>query len=118
MGLELWSDRSQIDPASHRWVQGVDDQPNSDADGDRSGEVRFASAAFGRSIRRDTLVSDFYARIDAREIALDAFAETGDELGRVGPEQPVGQSRGPACAGTFVALSLQPADALMTRMTD
>jgi len=80
MGLELWSDRSQIDPASHRWVQGVDDQPNSDADGDRSGEVRFASAAFGRSIRRDTLVSDFYARIDAREIALDAFAETGGGL--------------------------------------
>ena len=71
---------ARLDFSSHRWVQGVDDQPDSHADGDRSGEVLFASAALGRVIRRHTLVSDLYARIDAREIALDAFTERGGGL--------------------------------------
>lgn len=71
---------ADLDFSSHRWVQGVDDQPNGYVDGERSGQVLFVSAAFGRVIRREGLVSDFYARLDGRGITLDAFTETGGDL--------------------------------------
>lgn len=71
---------ADLDFSSHRWVQGLDDQPSGYVDGDRSGQVLFASAAFGRVIRREGLISDLYARLDARELTLDAFTETGGDL--------------------------------------
>ncbi|MNE14116.1 Autotransporter beta-domain protein [compost metagenome] len=42
--------------------------------------MRFASAAFGRVVRGERVTSDFYARLDARDITLDGFTETGGGL--------------------------------------
>lgn len=66
--------------SSRRWVQGLGGDPSGYAYGDRSGDILFASAAFGRVIRRAALTSEIYARVDAREMTLDAFTETGAGL--------------------------------------
>lgn len=65
---------------SHRWVEGLAGQPDGYAEGERSGEVRFVSAAFGRITRGEGLVHDLYARLEARDITLDGFTETGGGL--------------------------------------
>jgi outer membrane autotransporter protein len=71
---------ANLDFTSRRWVEGLAGQADGYADGDRSGDVRFASAAFGRVLRGERLTSDFYARLDARDITLDGFTETGGGL--------------------------------------
>ncbi len=71
---------ANLDFTSRRWVEGLAGQADGYADGDRSGDVRFASAAFGRVLRGERVTSDFYARLDARDITLDGFTETGGGL--------------------------------------
>ena len=71
---------ANLDFTSRRWVEGLAGQADGYADGDRSGDVRFASAAFGRVLRGERATSDFYARLDARDITLDGFTETGGGL--------------------------------------
>ena len=71
---------ADLDFTSRRWVEGLGGDPSGYAYGDRSGDVLFASAAFGRVIRREGLISDLYARLDAREMTLDGFTETGGGL--------------------------------------
>ena len=71
---------ADMDFTSRRWTQGLAGQPDGYATGERSGDVRFASAAFGRIARSPTRSSDLYARLDAREIKLDGFVETGAGL--------------------------------------
>ena len=71
---------ANLDFTSRRWVEGLAGQADGYADGDRSGDVRFASAAFGRVLRSERVTSDFYARLDARDITLDGFTETGGGL--------------------------------------
>jgi len=68
---------SDLDFDARRWVSGLAGQPNGYAASERSGEALFASAAFGRLRRSDRVTTDLYARIDAREITLDGFTETG-----------------------------------------
>ncbi len=69
-----------LDFTSRRWVEGLAGQPDGYADGNRSGDVRFASAALGRVLRDERVTSDFYARLDARDITLAGFTETGGGL--------------------------------------
>lgn len=76
-GVIGWSD---LDFSSRRWTTGIGGDPDAFAEGDRSGDSRFLSAAFGRIVKRDTVTSEFYARLDARSITLDAFTETGAGL--------------------------------------
>ena len=71
---------ADLDFDSRRWVSGLGGQPSGYAEGRRSGDLRFASAAFGRMIRREGWTSDLYARLDAREMTLDGFTETGGGL--------------------------------------
>ncbi|MFC5373244.1 IPT/TIG domain-containing protein [Brevundimonas faecalis] len=71
---------SQLDFASRRRVSGLAGQADGYADGERSGDVRFVSAAFGRITRGDGLIHDLYARVEARDIVLDGFTETGGGL--------------------------------------
>jgi uncharacterized protein YhjY with autotransporter beta-barrel domain len=71
---------ADLDFTSRRWGEGLGGDPSGYAHGDRSGDVLFASAAFGRLIRREGLISDVYARLDAREMTLDGFTETGGGL--------------------------------------
>ena len=71
---------ADLDFTSRRWVEGLAGQADGYADGERSGDVRFASAAFGRLLRGERVVSDFYARLDARDITLNGFTETGGGL--------------------------------------
>ncbi|MGH7019824.1 MAG: IPT/TIG domain-containing protein [Brevundimonas sp.] len=71
---------ANLDFTSRRWVEGLAGQADGYADGDRSGDVRFASTAFGRVVRGERVTSDFYARLDARDITLDGFTETGGGL--------------------------------------
>ena len=72
---------SDLDFDARRWVSGLAGQPNGYAASERSGEALFASAAFGRLRRSDRVTTDLYARIDAREITLDGFTETGGGYG-------------------------------------
>lgn len=67
---------ADLDFSSRRRVEGLGGDPSGYAYGDRSGDVLFASAAFGRVIRREGWTSDLYARVDTREMTLDAFTET------------------------------------------
>ncbi|RYF87626.1 MAG: autotransporter outer membrane beta-barrel domain-containing protein, partial [Caulobacteraceae bacterium] len=76
-GVIGWSD---LDFSSRRWTDGIGGDPSAYAAGDRSGDTRFVSAAFGRIVRRDAMVSEYYARLDARSISLDGFTETGAGL--------------------------------------
>ena len=71
---------ANLDFTSRRWVEGLAGQADGYADGDRSGDVRFASAALGRVLHGERVTSDFYARLDARDITLDGFTETGGGL--------------------------------------
>ncbi|MGH7019665.1 MAG: autotransporter outer membrane beta-barrel domain-containing protein, partial [Brevundimonas sp.] len=71
---------ADLDFTSRRWVEGLAGEGDGYADGDRSGDVRFASVAFGRVLRGERVTSDFYARLDARDITLDGFTETGGSL--------------------------------------
>jgi hypothetical protein len=71
---------ASLDFTSRRWVEGLAGQADGYADGERSGDVRFFSAAFGRVLRGERVTSDFYARLDARDITLDGFTETGGGL--------------------------------------
>ena len=72
---------ADLDFDARRWVSGLAGQPDGYADSDRSGDVRFVSAAFGRLMRSETMVTNIYARLDASEITLDGFTETGGGLG-------------------------------------
>jgi len=63
---------SNLDFSSRRWTDGIGGDPSGYADGDRSGDNKFVSAAFGRIVRGDTLVSEYYAS-----------ATTGSERPRV-----------------------------------
>ena len=72
--------RSRLDFDSRRWVVGLLGQANGYADGDRSGDVRFASATVGRTLRRQGLAADLYVRMEGRDIALDGFTETSGGL--------------------------------------
>ncbi|WEK58165.1 MAG: IPT/TIG domain-containing protein [Candidatus Brevundimonas phytovorans] len=71
---------ADLDFTSRRWVEGLAGQADGYAEGDRSGEVRFVSAAFGRVLRGERVTSDFYARLDARDITLKGFTETSGGL--------------------------------------
>jgi len=71
---------ANLDFTSRRWVEGLAGQADGYASGDRSGDVRFASAALGRVLHGERVTSDFYARLDARDITLDGFTETGGGL--------------------------------------
>jgi uncharacterized protein with beta-barrel porin domain len=73
-GVAGWSN---LDFDSRRWAQGLGGQPDAYAEGERSGDARFLSAAFGRMLRGETMTREVYARIDARSISLDGFTETG-----------------------------------------
>ncbi|WP_295215675.1 putative Ig domain-containing protein [uncultured Brevundimonas sp.] len=72
--------RSRLDFDSRRWVVGLLGQANGYADGDRSGDIRFASATVGRTLRRQGLAADLYVRMEGRDIALDGFTETSGGL--------------------------------------
>lgn len=65
---------------SRRWTTGLADEPDAFAIGDRDGEVRFVSATLGRMADQDGLRRSVYVRIDARDIVLDPFTETGAGL--------------------------------------
>lgn len=67
---------SRLDFDSRRWVVGLLDEADGYADGERSGDVRFASASVGRTLRRQGLAADLYVRLEGRDIALDGFTET------------------------------------------
>jgi uncharacterized protein YhjY with autotransporter beta-barrel domain len=69
-----------MDFASRRWAAGLLGQPDAYAEGERSGALRFASAAFGRVVKGQGSTSELYARLDARTTELDAFTETGAGL--------------------------------------
>lgn len=71
---------TDLDFDSRRWVVGLLGQAGGYADGERSGDVRFASAAFGRTLRRQGLAADLYVRMEGRDIALDGFTETSGGL--------------------------------------
>jgi len=71
---------SRLDFDSRRWVVGLLGQANGYADGERSGDVRFASASVGRTLRRQGLAADLYVRMEGRDIALDGFTETSGGL--------------------------------------
>jgi len=66
---------------TRRWVEGLAGQPDGYAMADRSGDAIFASAAWGRLMGGGGMTTDLYARLDAREIVLDGFTETGGGLG-------------------------------------
>lgn len=68
---------SDLDFDSRRWAAGLADQADGYVDGERSGEVRFAAASVGRSLRRPGLATDLYARLESRDIQLDGFTEAG-----------------------------------------
>ena len=68
---------ADLDFDARRWVTGLAGQPDGYAASARSGDVRFVSAAFGRLLRGGGMTTDIYARVDAREIRLDGFTETG-----------------------------------------
>jgi uncharacterized protein with beta-barrel porin domain len=68
---------ADLDFDARRWVTGLAGQPDGYAASERSGDVRFVSAAFGRLLRGGGMTTDIYARVDAREIRLDGFTETG-----------------------------------------
>ena len=68
---------ADLDFDARRWAAGLAGQPDGYAASERSGDVRFASAAFGRLLRGGGMTTDIYARVDAREISLDGFTETG-----------------------------------------
>ena len=68
---------ADLDFDARRWASGLGGQPDGYARSERSGDVRFASAAIGRLLRGDGMSTDLYARVDAREIRLDGFTETG-----------------------------------------
>lgn len=72
--------QSRLDFDSRRWVVGLLGQANGYADGDRSGDIRFASATVGRTVRRQGLAADLYVRMEGRDIALDGFTETSGGL--------------------------------------
>ena len=72
---------ADLDFEIRRWVDGLAGQSDGYATADRSGDVIFASAAFGRVTRGRGAITDVYARVDAREITLDGFTETGGGLG-------------------------------------
>jgi uncharacterized protein YhjY with autotransporter beta-barrel domain len=71
---------SNLDFDSRRWTAGLGGQPDAYAEGERSGDTRFLSAAFGRIVRGEGQTSELYARVDARSISLDGFTETGAGL--------------------------------------
>ncbi|MDQ1153414.1 hypothetical protein QE389_000613 [Brevundimonas sp. SORGH_AS 993] len=71
---------SRLDFDTRRWVVGLLGQTNGYAEGERSGDVRFASASVGRTLRRQGLAADLYVRMEGRDIALDAFTETSGGL--------------------------------------
>jgi len=71
---------ADLDFDSRRWVTGLAGQPDGYADGSRTGDVRFASASFGRVTTGEGFTTDLYARLDARDITLDSFTETGGGL--------------------------------------
>lgn len=68
---------ANLDFDARRWTTGLAGQPDGYAASERSGEARFVSAAFGRLLRGGSMTTDIYARVDAREISLDGFTETG-----------------------------------------
>ncbi|MFC7379211.1 IPT/TIG domain-containing protein [Brevundimonas sp. GCM10030266] len=68
---------ADLDFDARRWAEGLGGQPDGYAMSERSGDVRFASAAFGRLLRGGGMTADLYARVDAREISLNGFTETG-----------------------------------------
>ena len=72
---------ADLDFDARRWTEGLGGQPDGYSASERSGGVRFASAAFGRLLRGGGMTTDLYARMDAREIALDGFTETGGGYG-------------------------------------
>ncbi|MGX1747959.1 IPT/TIG domain-containing protein [Brevundimonas sp. NPDC055320] len=71
---------ADLDFTSRRWAAGLAGQADSYAEGDRSGDVRFASVALGRVQNGERVARDLYARLDARDISLDGFVETGSGL--------------------------------------
>ena len=71
---------ADLDFTSRRWAAGLAGQSDSYAEGDRSGDVRFASVALGRVQNGERVARDLYARLDARDITLDGFIETGSGL--------------------------------------
>ncbi|WP_354090132.1 IPT/TIG domain-containing protein [Brevundimonas faecalis] len=72
---------ADLDFDARRWTEGLGGQPDGYSASERSGDVRFASSAFGRLLRGGGMTTDLYARVDAREIALDGFTETGGGYG-------------------------------------
>jgi outer membrane autotransporter protein len=71
---------ANLDFDSRGWVNGLAGQPDGYVDGSRSGDVRFASTSFGRVTTGEGFTTDLYARLDARDITLDGFTETGGGL--------------------------------------
>ena len=65
---------------SRRWTTGLVGEPDAFAIGERDGQVRFVSATLGRIADQGPLRRSVYVRIDARDITLDAFTETGAGL--------------------------------------
>ncbi|WP_292103623.1 Ig-like domain-containing protein [Brevundimonas sp.] len=65
---------------SRRWAEGLGDEPDAFALGERDGSVRFVSGTIGRIAGEGTLRRSLYLRVDARTIKLDAFTETGAGL--------------------------------------
>lgn len=72
---------ADLDFNARRWTEGLGDQPDGYSVSERSGDVRFGSASFGRLLRGRGVTTDLYARMDSREIALDGFTETGGGYG-------------------------------------
>lgn len=65
---------------SRRWTEGLSDEPDAFALGERDGSVRFVSGTIGRTAGEGSLRRSLYLRMDARTIELDAFTETGAGL--------------------------------------
>jgi outer membrane autotransporter protein len=65
---------------SRRWAEGLGGQADAFALGERDGSVRFVSGTIGRITGEGSLRRSLYLRLDARNIQLDAFTETGAGL--------------------------------------
>ncbi len=70
----------QLDFESRRWTTGLGGQGDGYALGERSGDLLFSSLALGRTASTGDGRRTFYVRLDARQIELDAFTETGAGL--------------------------------------
>ncbi|MFC5345246.1 IPT/TIG domain-containing protein [Brevundimonas staleyi] len=65
---------------TRRRTSAMDGGPSGQVEGERSGDIRFASLSVGQMVQNGGLSGDVYGRLDARQMRLDAFTETGGGL--------------------------------------